>query len=234
MAQTEFSSDVLARQIVSFEDISQRHYGIPFARLLAEADTPLGRRQFARLMGVVVKEPFATEKSRRPSGSTHARIGLEWKPDREIASEAPGTWQLEFVRELTREDKGRELSEAEAISELMYFKYETSLGKFIFQAFRNRLCGDPKASAVVRSALKEARKAGVNLVEPTAANISVGVASVIAVAIASVLTPALAAVASPVIGGIALLVMQVGLDGFCSWSGEVIEADAGPRGDVET
>ena len=103
-----------------------------------------------------------------------------------------------------------------------------SLGKFIFEAFRKRICGDPKVSAVVRAAVQEANKSGVNLVEPTVARISVGVASVIAVSVASVLTPTLAAVASPVVGGIALLIMQVGVEGFCEWSRQVIESDTGP------
>jgi hypothetical protein len=42
-----------------------------------------------------------------------------------------------------------------------------SLGKFIFEAFRKRISGDPKVSAVVRAAVQEANKSGVNLVEPT-------------------------------------------------------------------
>jgi hypothetical protein len=229
MAPYELSSEFLAGQVADFDAISRRHYGIPFAQLLADVDTPLGRRQFARLMGVIVKEPFAIENNRKPSDSTHARIGLEWKPDAEINSEAPGTWQLEFVRALASENKGRSLSERDAITELTYFKYETSLGKFIFDAFRKRICGDPKTSAVVRAAVEKAKRGGVKLVEPTAAHISVGVASVVAVAVASVLTPTLAVVASPVIGGIALLIMQVGVDGFCAWSREVIGSNVDPR-----
>jgi hypothetical protein len=63
--------------------------------------------------------------------------------------------------------------------------------------------------------------------------LSVGVASVVAVAIASVLPVALAAVASPVIGGIALLLMQVGVDGFCAWSKELIDTNASPLSDQE-
>jgi endonuclease G, mitochondrial len=233
MTHHELSPELLSRQVADFDAISRRHYGISFSQLLANVDTPLGRRQFARLMGVIVKEPFAIENKRKPSASTHARIGLEWKPDAEINSKAPGTWQLDFVRALASENMGHELSESEAISELTYFKYETSLGKFIFDAFRKRICGDPKASAAVRDAIKKAKKAGVTLVEPTAAHISVGAASVIAVAVASVLTPTLAVVASPVIGGIALLIMQVGVDGFCAWSQQVIESDAGLRSAVE-
>jgi hypothetical protein len=228
---SRISPEFLARQVADFDALCLRHYGIPFSQLLVDVDTPLGRRQFARLMGVVVKEPFAIEKDREPSESTHARIGLDWKPDAEINAEAPGTWQLEFVRALASENAGRPLSESQAIVELTYFKYETSLGKFIFEAFRQRICGNPKMSVVVRAAVQEARKSGVKLVEPTAAHISVGVASAIAVAVASVLTPTLAAVASPVVGGIALLIMQVGVDGFCAWSRQVIESNAGPRSD---
>jgi hypothetical protein len=220
---TQMATELMQEQITAFDAISLRDYGISFSNLLESVDTPLGRRQFARLIGVIVKEPFAIERQRPPSESTKARFGLDWKPDKEIKLKAPGTWQLDFIRTLESENEKRPISEQEAILELTRFKFETSLGKFIFESFRNRICDDPKTSAAIRTAIKEA---GVKLITPTTASISVGLASVIAVAIASALTPAMAAVASPVIGGIALLIMQIGVDGFCAWSRQVIESDA--------
>jgi hypothetical protein len=37
------------------------------------------------------------------------------------------------------------------------------------------------------------------------------------------MSAALAAVGAPVIGGVALLILQIGVDGFCRWTREVIE-----------
>jgi hypothetical protein len=160
MKASGVTSEFLRNEIKEFDRISRAHYGIPFSKLLADVDTPLGRKQFARLIGVVVKEPFAETKDRPPSTSTKAKKGLNWKSDAYIKENAPGTWQLEFIRELANEQRGERLSEKQAIDELTYFKYETSLGKFIFQAFRERICGNDKTSATVRAAVAKAKKIG--------------------------------------------------------------------------
>jgi hypothetical protein len=233
MVARGLTATALENDIEEFDRISRAHYRRPFSELLADVDSPLGRKQFARLLGVMVKEPFAETEDRPPAKATKAVKGLKWKTDADIRKLAPGTWQFEFIRELSSEKKGRKISDEDAIEELTYFKYESSLGKAVFQAFRERICGDPKTSAVVRAAVAEAKKSGVKLIDPSTASLSVGVASVIAVAVASILPAALAAVASPVIGGVALLLMQVGVDGFCAWSKQVIEANAAPQSDDE-
>jgi hypothetical protein len=207
------------------EAICQRHYGMPLTKLLSNVETPKGRRQYARLLGVLLKEPFANEFNRPPVASTGAMIGLRWKDDNELRAAAVGTWQFDFMRELLVEHRGQPVSEDEAFGQLTYYKYESSIGKFIFEAFRDRICGDEKTSKAVREAIAAAKKAGVKLTEPTTAHISVGAASVVAVAVASRMSPTLAAVGAPVIGGVALLLIQIGVDGFCRWSRAVIEGN---------
>jgi hypothetical protein len=209
--------------------LSLAHYGLPLARLLLKVDTPRGRRQYARLIGVLVKEPFADAVSRSPSKSTGAVIGLRWKDDAELKRLAPGSWQFGLVRELSEERLGRKLSDQEALRELTYYKYESSLGRSIFDAFRRRICGDEKASTALKKAIAEAKKAGINLVDPTTTKLSVGLASVVAVSVSSLFPPALATVGAPVVGGIALLLIQVGVEGFCNWTKAAIE-DAGDEG----
>ncbi len=211
--------------------ISMRHYGRDLDDLMAGVDTPLGRRQFARLLGVLIKEPFAVEHPRPPSESTKAVVGLQWKDNAEIWKSGTQTWQFQFMRSLEGERRGRVLSEDEAFSALTFYMYESSLGKFLFEAFRDRICGDAKTTKAVRDALAAAGKHGVRILEPTTANITVGAASVIAVAIGSLMTPTLAATGAPVIGAIALLILQVGVDGFCRWSRQVIEEPGSAGGE---
>jgi hypothetical protein len=232
MKSAKISTKALQNAAKEFDRISRAHYGRPLPELLADVDSPLGRKQFARLIGVMIKEPFAKTKDRRPSKATKAVKVLDWKSEKTVRKLAPGTWQFEFIRQLSRDEKRRSISDREAIDELLYYQRESSLGKAVFQAFRARIC-DPKTSAVVRAAVAEAKKSGVKLIDPTTASLSVGVASVVAVAVASVLPAALAAAASPVIGGIALLLIQVGVEGFCTWSKEVIDANASPQGEEE-
>jgi hypothetical protein len=201
-----------------------RHYDQSLSDLLSNVETPKGRRQYSRLLGVLLKEPFSSEVERRPSKSTGAVIALRWKEDGEIQKAALETWQFQFIRELENEQQGRNLSEAEAVNSLYYYKYESSLGKYVFEAFRDRICGDARNSKVVRDAIAQAKKAGVTLTEPTVAGLSVGAASLVAVAVASILPPAIVAVGAPVIGGVTLLLIQTGVDGFCRWTRAVIES----------
>lgn len=64
--------------------ICQRHYKQSLPDLLSNVETPKGRRQYARLLGVMLKEPFSIEVKRKPSESTGAVIALKWKDDVEI------------------------------------------------------------------------------------------------------------------------------------------------------
>ena len=217
----------------ALKSISDRHYNLTLDELLASVDTPKGRRQYARLIGVLVKEPFANEVARKPSKSTGAVFALHWKENAELRQAASSSnWQFEFMRALMGEERGKTLSDDEAFGELTYYKYESSLGKFIFEAFRDRICVDPKTSKALRDALAKAGKQGVKIMDPTTANLSVGAASLVAVAVASLLPATIAAVGAPVIGGVTLLILQIGLDGFCRWTRQVIEeADTVERTD---
>src|ERR1043165_6605620 len=96
----------------AIDQLSRSHYrGLSAGELLARVDTPLGQRQFARLLGVMLKEPFADGVKRAPSVSTEAVIGLRWKPDSELRQLAPGTWQFQTVRALVDAEKGGKLTQ---------------------------------------------------------------------------------------------------------------------------
>jgi hypothetical protein len=218
----------------AIDRLSRAHYrGMTAAELLGRLDTPLGQRQYARLLGVMLKEPFADSVQRPPSESTKAVIALRWKKNEVLKQLAPGTWQFSTMRALIDAEGTRPpLTDEQALGELTYYKYETSLAKFVLQAFRQRICGDTTASKVLTAAIAEARKAGVSLTTPTTARLSVGLASTVAVSVASLMPSAVAAVGAPVIGGIALLLIQVGVDGFCAWSRQAIaEAEATEKSD---
>jgi hypothetical protein len=233
--------DVMEAAMLRFERdldrLALEHYRLSGPELLASLDTDLGRIQYARLLGVMVKEPFAEPFKRRPSTRTKARIGLRWKSTETLRESVPGTWQFAFVREIVREERELESDPSDAIV-IDYLetqaRYETNLGKHIFQAFHRRICGSAEASEAVQKALEAARAAGVKLVDPTAAGISVGMSSLVAVSVASLFSGPIAIAAAPVIGGIALLLCQVGLEGFCSWSKELAGGAALQAAEAET
>jgi hypothetical protein len=231
---TAFDGDAaVASAVTQLDMYARKHYRLKggLSELLGEVETPKGRKQYARLLGVIVKAPFAVERARPPSESTAAVFAMDWLPGTEVSARAEGSWQLEVMRSLLSDDRQRSIESIPPAEALMQFKYESSLGKFIFAAFRRRICDNPQTSKEVKVAIEQAKKAGVTLVEPTTAGISVGTASLIAVALAQVLPGAMVAVASPLIGGVALLLMQVGVEGFCNWSNQVINEPDPPAQD---
>jgi hypothetical protein len=149
-----------ATALEAIDRLSRAHYrGMTAEELLGRLDTPLGQRQYARLLGVMLKEPFADSVQRPPSESTEAVIALRWKEIDELKQVAPGTWQFSTMRALIDAEGTRQpVTDEEALSGLANYLYETSLAKFVFQAFRQRICGDPKASKAVSAAIAEAKK----------------------------------------------------------------------------
>ena len=235
------NEDAIQAGVIQFERalarLAPQHYRLSGAELLAALGTDLGRIQYARLLGVMVKEPFAEPFDRRPSTRTRARIGLKWKPTETLREAVPGTWQFAFVRDLVREERNLEADPSDD-TVIQYLeteaRYETNLGKHIFQAFHRRLCGSAETSEAVRKAIAAARAEGVKLADPTAAGISVGVSSLVAVSVAALFSGPIALAAAPVIGGIALMLCQIGVDGFCSWSQEVSAGEALRAAERET
>jgi hypothetical protein len=132
----------------TIDRLSRAHYrGMTAEELLGRLDTPLGQRQYARLLGVMLKEPFADSVQRPPSESTKAVVALRWKDDAVLKQLAPGTWQFSTMRALIDAEGTRPpLTDEQALGQLTCYKYETSLAKFVLQAFRQRICGDAAAS----------------------------------------------------------------------------------------
>jgi hypothetical protein len=91
-------------------------------------------------------------------------------------------------------------------------------GRYVIRAFQKRLCNNPDASEKLRQALEEAAKQGVKIATPSSVQLAVGAASVVAVAVGTFFTGPIAVALAPFIGGIALLIVQCGVDAFCSWT----------------
>lgn len=216
--------------------LSTSHYGVSGAELLDSLDTAQGRRQYERLLGVLVKEPFATAVSRPPTATTKARVRLDWKPPRQIEAAYSGKWQGAALHHMTStnfiaagggraavkfKSAGKKATKAQHIVAVAATaKTESGLGRKLLNAFHRRICGSAESSQAVKDAIKKAEQEGHRLTDPTVNGISVGAATIVGAAVGTLLTGALAAVAAPVVGGVALLLMQVGVEGFCDWSNE--------------
>jgi len=234
--------------VQSMSDLSERHYRRSSSELLEGlTDDDLARKQYARLLGVMVKQPFTVEVKRRKSKRTHSVIALRWEGEsaagpratvRSLPQKAAGTWQTNFLMALAKDERPQ-LPDQDALQSLLIdARYESRLGEHIFAAFRRYLCdGGPNAQAVTQ-AVGEARKkatakpkkkglfrktqrAGLQASDLTVNGMKFQAASLIAASVAHALPNAIAIYAFPLIGGVAFMLLQVGLEGFCSWSAEM-------------
>jgi hypothetical protein len=103
------------------------------------------------------------------------------------------------------------------------------LGSYIITAFQKRICGDPALTEKLRKALADAEKAGHKITTPTAASITVGISTVVTVLVANLFAGSIAVALAPLAGGVTLLLMQVGVDGFCAWSEDAAKQNGGDK-----
>ncbi len=93
-----------------------------------------------------------------------------------------------------------------------------SIGHFVLRAFQKRLC-NPIAEADLKAELKKVRQEHGVDINPTAAGISGGAATAVALTVESLIGGgAIAVVLAPLAGSVALLLLLVGVDTFCSWA----------------
>ncbi|SRR6266851_6060725 len=221
-------------------ELSHRHYKRDGSELLQSlTDDDLARKQYARLLGVMVKQPFTVEVKRRKSAKTHSVVALRWRDEvlsgpraaiRVLPEGTPQAWQFGFLQALAKEERP-DVADEEALRLLLQdAKYESRLGEHIFKAFRRYLCDvGPNAKAINEAVGKARKKAPEKAKTKTGlkrADLSVGsmklqAASLIAVAVAHVLPASIAVYASPLVGGMAFMLLEVGLEGFCGWSAEM-------------
>jgi hypothetical protein len=91
------------------------------------------------------------------------------------------------------------------------------LGDYILRAFHQRICTNKEVSDDLRKELERIEKSGIKITSPSAAGILGGTGVTVTILVASAISGPLAAVLAPLAGGVALLILVIGLDGFCAW-----------------
>jgi hypothetical protein len=168
--------------------------------------------RIARLVGVVLKEPFATPRDLdRPSWHSHAYRTWELLEERTI-EEPPrrDSWQYQVLQSLAQETGTNVYQLAlDAHHERGFFGYlGRSTAKYI--------CGDAKIRKEITKAVNEAKKGGVNI-NATSPELLVGSAGLSLGVLLIQSVPVLGLVGAPVIAGLVLIVYRIGVNAFCEW-----------------
>jgi hypothetical protein len=168
--------------------------------------------RIARLVGVVLKQPFAIPRDLdRPSGHSDAYRTWELLDRRSIDEQSQrGSWQYQVLQQLAQEAGTSVYQLAlDAHHERGFFGYlGRSTAKYI--------CGDAKIRAEVTKAVAEAKKGGVNI-NATSPEFLVGGAGLSLGIFLIQSVPVLGLVGAPVIAGLVLIVYRIGVDAFCDW-----------------
>ncbi len=222
MANEHSREGALGPAAKTLERFAIEEYGLGLDALLADPDRTEDERlvRIARLMGVIVKEPFAEPHAADPE---HTQTGTrrEWELDGRLLEtpEAATNWQYAALAELGTES-GQ--SSVKAFAEAAH--YELGLFKFMARSLRDRICGEPNVARHVDAAVGEVRNNRFNLsVEQTLTSASAAsLAGYIALAV-----PWLGGPASPLVAAVVLILATGGLSKFCDWTAEQ-ESEATP------
>jgi hypothetical protein len=170
--------------------------------------------QVGRLIGVMMKEPFA-EPQDLPFPSTFTAAYRGWNllgRERFDDPRVKASWQYELLQQLAAAEGFG--NDSYSLADVAH--YERGFFGYLGRSVAGYICGDPKIRGEVEKAVDDTRKAGFNisLQSPEAA---VGTGGMILGAALIQHAPILGFVGAPVIAGLVLVVYRIGVDAFCEW-----------------
>lgn len=207
---------------------AEEYHSTSLDELLGELPTEKGKLRFMRLLGVMLKEPFAESVATEPSEATGAYRAWQWRPDKILAEQADAEWQYQTLQGIYKDRRGQPADEKPVpAADLRQFLecegvFEKRLSLHLLDAMQKHLCGNAEAVKAVEEALAKAKLQGGSLVNPMPASVIPGVGVGVCALVATSLPHA--ALLGPIAGGVTVLILNIGLSGFCSWVKEKAEA----------
>jgi hypothetical protein len=221
----------LTAALQELDKLSHEEYRKSLAEVAMSGDEKERRDRLGRLVGVVLKEPFAIKfNSDTPSPHTGAYRGWELNQEAFRNETALSSWQGQVLAEIRQnkhviEALGYQEASIQGLATMA--QYERGWFRFLVVACREYLC-NPQVRQEIDGQLQAARKAGFDVRDP---NMLVG--SGAAGAIGTILiqnVPILGLVGVPVIVLLTIIISNIGLNAFCLWARD---QDLLMQGDVE-
>jgi hypothetical protein len=219
------NSEELENGFRQLDTLAQKEYHEPLAEIaVGPGDDEQRLLRLGRLIGVVLKEPFAIEKN-LDAPSQYSGAYRSWELEPAARFEDPGvrdSWQYRALETLR--------SDPDVISTLGWqpatvydlaqtAHHERGFFAFLAVSCRKYLCRDKKLRGEIDRQIKAAKSGGLNLKNVTpemvvaSGGLAVGTWLVQAI-------PVLGIMGAPVIAGIVLIIYSVGIDAFCSWASD--------------
>src|SRR6266487_1575900 len=193
--------------------LAQEEYQEDLDSILADTARTQEERllRVGRLLGVVLKEPFASSVPIVDPATSVTGAYRGWALD-EGAFDIPEnrtTWQYEVLEALRKE----EVWPSTVYDLALTLQYERGFFACLATSTRKYICGDPALRQKIDAEVKASLPGGgaVQL-------LTRGAASTMVTTTLVQLVPWLAVAGAPLIAGLVLLIMSIGLDAFCDWS----------------
>jgi endonuclease G, mitochondrial len=205
--------------------LAHSEYDLSLSDLIDALDSDLGRLRYGRLLGVLVKMPFADcfPITDPHSSKTNARYAWTWDENRLHDFSTHSIWQYALLKYLS--ENLYNIADAEPADVYRFVHYEGCVEgrilKYVLNAAHNNICGNEDARRKIKAAVDEARKKGAKVADPSLTNFIATIGGVTTTVVAS--CGGYGVALGPIAGGLAILISRIGLDAFCTWSHDKLE-----------
>jgi hypothetical protein len=210
----------IAESLARLDSLAVDEYRMPLSDVIADEDATRSAARLGRLVGILLKEPFAVPTPRdKPSGVTGAyRSWLLVGEDAFNDPERQETWQYKTL-EKVRSDLVSEYPFFEDWNVWEFADYagtERAFFGFFARAARRYICEKAETKRAVDEALRaSAVGKGAPLPAMIGADLVYHLSQI----------QFLGATDITLIAGLSVILGRIGLDGFCDWSTKYIQVD---------
>lgn len=212
------TSEELKKGFGLLNELAEAEYHQSLDRMLHDAPGPVDPSlQIARLIGIVLKQPFAKPVD-LPRASPRSGAYRAWELASDDAFTAPNkrsTWQYRALQRLAEEIGYRDAHQL-----ALDAHFESGFFACLARSTAKYICGDVKIRKDIKKAVDEAKKSGFNI-SVTSPEVVVGAAGLSLGMLLIQKVPILGVVGAPVIAGFVLIIYRIGVDAFCDWSRSV-------------
>jgi hypothetical protein len=210
----ELDTVKLEEELVEFWKLSNEEYGKnPIEILNDQSITEEEQlKKIARLMGVIIKEPFSDPISIDPSQSDWGAF-RRWELNKDLLKDKSSEWQYSVMDVIRKEE------DMDSVSNLaIAAHYEMGFFYYLSRSCRRFICGNPTIKKEISKSEEQIQKAisTDNLITPKKLLSFSGATSIAGYLIQAI--PWLTTASIPLLAPLILIIGKIGIDAFCDWS----------------
>jgi hypothetical protein len=214
----------LEASLQQLDTLARKEYHASLTDVVTRPDDCDERRLFkiGRLLGVILKEPFAEPEALDPP-SSYSGAYRAWNLKPEVDFEkAQSCWQYRALEALRSDPEviQRMGGQLPSVYELARMA-QTERGFFWFLAMscRRYLCRDPELRSQIEREVQTAKRSGIDIKNVTPEVIAASGALQIAESLFERI-PALGMTGAVVTAGLVFIIYNIGIDAFCRWASD--------------